>query len=377
MKFIIEQIKRGILFLVFIIATFCNATLTTAQNQDALQNVNAISSFNDSCMSEGLWTGAVVLAGTADTTFFRHAWGYTSTEKTIQIPEDAIFDLASITKPVATATAIAVCMDRGLIDVSAPFTQFLPGYQGKLQMPVSVLDLARHISGFDNSKSFMTGGPVIENVLHCNPVCQPKQQFEYACINYILLGMIVEKVSGKPFAEFCRENIFDPLSMIDTQWSPLQKSDRVVKSAFTPEQGVVSDNPARAAGRSVGNAGLFSTADDLAKFCRMMLANGKCGKNQVLSEEAIKALTVKADTCSPLAMGWFIDKSSNPPSLSGATLSHTGWTGNTIWIDPVQKCFVIVLTNRSGDHGRASRARAELAELVVKEWNNKTGVNRN
>lgn len=349
----------------------CNTVVTSAQDQTpAIHNIEAISSFNDSCMSEGLWSGSVILAGTADSTFFRHSWGYTSTEKTIRLPEDAIFDLASVTKPI-TATAIAICMDRGQIDIFAPFTQYLPEYQGKLQEPISVLDLARHISGFDNSKSFMTGGPVVENVLHCSPVRPPKQRFEYACINYILLGLIVEKVSGKTLTDFCKENIFGPLSMNDTQWSPVPKSNRVVKSTFTPEQGVASDNPARAAGRPVGNAGLFSTVDDLSKFCRMILANGKYGENQVLSEKAIQALTVKTDSCSPLALGWFVENRSNPSYLSKATISHTGWAGNTIWIDPEQQCFVIVLTNRSGDHGRASRARAKLAELVLKEWNYK------
>jgi CubicO group peptidase (beta-lactamase class C family) len=277
--------------------------------------------------------------------------------------------MASLTKPVATATALAVCMDRGLVDISAPFIQYLPEYQGKLQGTVTVQDLARHISGFDNRKPYLKGGHVIENLMYHSPVQPPKQKYEYACCNYILLGLIVERVSGKSLSRFCQETIFDPLGMRDTRWAPLLNPDirRVVKPNSTPVLGVVNDEPARVAGRPIGNAGLFSTADDLAKFCQMMLANGRYGRNQLLSEKAMHALSVKTDTCSPVALGWRVDTSYNPPSLSEATLSHTGSTGNSIWIDPVQQCFVIVLTNRTGVQGHAQNARTELAEYLLKE----------
>jgi len=356
--------------MVLVVATVvCTTTQSIAHNQGIpSRRAEAIVEFNASCMSEGLWTGSVALVGTIDRTVFRQAWGYTSVERAVELREDAIFDMASVTKPVATATALAICMDRGWVDISAPFTQYLPEYQGQLQGTVTVLDLARHISGFDNSKAYMKGGQVIENLLSDCPVRPPRQKYEYACINYILLGLIVENVSGASLSEFCKEHIFDPLSMQDTRWTPLPTSDtRVARSIFTPKVGVVSDNPARAAGRPVGNAGLFSTADDLGKFCRMILAHGTFGTNRLLSEKAIAAMSVKPDACSPLAFGWFVAAERNPPSLSKATLSHTGWTGNSIWIDPAQQCFAIVLTNRTGDHGRAIQARIELAERVLRE----------
>ena len=353
-----------------VIALFaCNNTKTRTQNQDIEPGkIEAITQFNDTCISEGLWTGSVVLAGTADKTVFRQAWGYTSVDKTIEMTEDGIFDMASVTKPVATATALAICMDSGWIDINAPFTQYLPEYRGELQGTVKVFDLARHISGFDNSKPYLQyrGAEMIQNLLTNSPVRPPKQRFEYACINYILLGLIVEEVSGEPLDKFCKENIFVPLSMQDTRFTPVPKTGRVVKSPFTPEQGVASDNPARFAGRPIGNAGLFSTADDLANYCRMILGKGKYGDKRILSEEAVQAMSIKPDTISPLAFGWFMDEKRNPPSLSKATINHNGWAGNSVWIDPDQQCFVIVLTNRSGDHGKAASARIQLAELVLK-----------
>ncbi len=351
--------------------------ITACNTQDIpSHNIKAITEFNTSCMSDSLWTGAVVLAGTADKIVFRQSWGYTSVDKTIELPEDGIFDMASITKPVATATALAICMDRGLVNINAPFDQYLPEYQGELQGTVTVLDLIRHISGFDNSKPYLKfrGAEMIKNLLSNSPVRPPKQKYEYACINYILLGMIVEKVSGELLDKFCKENIFDPLSMQDTRFTPVPKTGRVVKSPFTPEQGVASDNPARLADRPIGNAGLFSSVDDLAKYCRMILGKGEYGSIRVLSEKALQAMSIKPDTCSPLAFGWFVNGRNNPPSLSEATLTHSGWTGNTIWIDPVRQCFIIVLTNRTGNHGEAMDARAELAELVLRAKHKELGL---
>jgi CubicO group peptidase (beta-lactamase class C family) len=141
-----------------------------------------------------------------------------------------------------------------------------------------------------------------------------------------------------------------------------------VNSPFTPDPGIASDNPARLSGRPIGNAGLFSTADDLANYCRMVLNKGEYGCNRILSGKAIHAMCTKNDTCSPLSFGWFMDEKRNPVSFSKATLNHNGWAGNSIWIDPVQQCFVIVLTNRKGDHGKAISARIKLAELVMKAY---------
>ncbi len=337
--------------------------------------VKKIEEFNASCMDDNLWIGSVVLAGTPDKIVFRQAWGYTSEEKTNEMHEDAIFDLASVTKPI-TATAMAICIDHGLVDPSYLFTRYLPEYHGTLQGIVTVPDLARHVSGFGNDKPYLTGSQMIGDFMGLSPVRPSGQKYEYSCYNYILLGLIVEKVSGVTLSTFCQSNIFVPLGMKDTHWTPLINPDvkRVVKPNLTTVPGVVNDFQARAFGRPVGNAGLFSTADDLAKYCQMILTNGRFDGKQVLSEKVIQLLSHKPDTSSPMAFGWHVSAGGNPPSLSDLTMSHTGWTGNTIWIDPVQQCFVIVLTNRTGDHAKASRARTELAECLLREMKKDLGL---
>lgn len=334
--------------------------------------------FNASCMDDGLWSGSVVLAGTPDKIVFRQAWGYTSEERTNEMHEDAVFDLASVTKPIV-ATAMAICIDQGLVDPSCLFTRYLPEYHGTLQGIVTVPDLARHVSGFGNDKPYLKGSQMIGDFMGFSPVRPSGQKYEYSCYNYILLGLIVEKVSGVTLSAFCQSNIFVPLGMKDTHWTPLINPDvkRVVKPNLTTVPGVVNDSQARAIGRPVGNAGLFSTADDLARYCQMILKNGSFDGKQVLSEKVIQLLSHKPDTSSPVAFGWRVSAGENPPSLSDLTMSHTGWTGNSIWIDPGQQCFVIVLTNRTGDHTRASRARTELAECLLREIKKDLGLQYN
>ena len=324
--------------------------------------------FNASCMSNGLWTGAVVMSGTPDKVLFKKAWGWMDKEKSLPMREDAVFDLASVTKAVGATTAIALCVDRGWVDPDAVFTNYLPGYKGDLKGPVTVRDLARHLSGFDNSKPYDKEGQVTDLILEFSPARLAGEPYEYSCGNYILLGLIAEHVSGNSLAELCHAQVFKPLGMRDTRWAPLSEPDpqRVVRQAVTGTFCVASDPPARHANHPVGNAGLFSTAEDLSAFCRMLLARGTCGEERILSEKVVRMLGTRPDARSPVAFGWRVDPKFNPPSLSQATMSHTGWAGNSLWLDPAGKRYVVVLTNRSGDHDKASKARTDLAECVLR-----------
>ena len=321
-----------------------------------------------SCISNGLWTGAVAMVGTRDDVLYRRAWGWMDTEKRAPMPLDAVFDLASVTKAVGTATALAVCIDRGLIDPDADFNTYLPGYAGELKGTVSVRDLARHISGFSNDKPYDAEGEVTERILRFSPVRPAGARYVYSCGNYIFLGLIIENVVKMDLAEFCRKNVFDPLGMARTEWGPLQNPDphRVVRQGITHTFGMASDPPARRARHPVGNAGLFSTAEDLSALSRMMLRRGESGGKRLLSAEAVQMLGTRPDSRSPVAFGWRVDVAYNPRALSDSTLSHTGWAGHSIWIDPASQRYVIILTNRTGDHEQAGKARTELADRILK-----------
>jgi CubicO group peptidase (beta-lactamase class C family) len=366
--------KLIIVLFVFPVSVTCNGKIKSRVKQVVSSDgLTRITQFNDSCMTAGMWTGTVILSGNLeDGIVFSKSWGFLSVGKQTKMSDEAIFDLASLTKPIATATALAICMDRKLVDISAPFTQYLSEYKGKLSNVITVQDLARHLSGLDNRKPYIEEGKVVESTLLLSSVHPVGEKYEYSCSNYILLGLIVEKVTGEPLDQFCQSTIFAPLKMGDTHWSPLSEPDpqRTVQSDFTPKCGVVSDESARAARHPIGNAGLFSTARDLAKYCLMILQDGKYDGKKLLSERAIQLLTTKPDSKSPVAFGWRVDSEYNPHSFSERTLSHTGYTGNSVWIDLDQRKFVIILTNRKGDHDRSEQARINLAEHLLKEIKN-------
>lgn len=162
-------------------------------------------------LSNELWTGAVAWIGTPDGVILKRSWGWMDKAKKFPIHENAIFDLASVTKVVGTTTAVALCMDRNLIDSDTVFTNYLSTFKGALKGPLTVRDLARHISGFNNSKPYDIEGKVKQRILKFSPVRPAGTAYDYSCANFILLGLVVEKVTGENIADFCRENVFDPL----------------------------------------------------------------------------------------------------------------------------------------------------------------------
>ncbi|MDD4059247.1 MAG: serine hydrolase [Kiritimatiellae bacterium] len=337
---------------------------TEAERAEAWEPFEA---FAQDCLDRGIWTGGVIAAGTLAGESFRRAWGWMDTDKAIPMPDNALFDLASVTKAVGTTTALALCMDRGLLDPDAPFTVYLPDYRGKLIERVSIRDLARHLSGFPNQKPYDVVGEVMDRILDFSPVRAPGPPYEYSCGNFILLGLIVERLLDADLDTICRREIFGPLGMRDTRWAPLPDPDpaRVVRSAECAVFGLASDPPARNAQHPTGNAGLFSTVEDLGAFSRMMIAGGALNGRRVLSEDAVKFLCTWPDSCSPASFGWRLDPQYNPAGLSPVTLSHTGWAGNSLWIDMAHQRYVALLTNRSGNHDAAQHVRRELAARLV------------
>ena len=226
----------------------------------------------------GLIDGAVVLGGTGTEDFRRGAYGIADRMKQAPMQFDSVFDIASLTKVTGTAVLLAFCVEEGIIDLDAPFTEYLP-YHGRLFSPVTVRQLATHYSGIQINYPYFPGEEkkMIEAILSLDFVRPPMTEYEYTCTNYILLGLLIERVMKKPLEQLAEERIFHPLGMNDTKWGApvdgaLSRTIRTINAA----PGVISDHGARAiAPHRIGNAGIFSTASDLAKFCRMMLNRGR------------------------------------------------------------------------------------------------------
>lgn len=305
-------------------------------------------------VADGLLHGVVAALGTADSLSMLTAMGDAAVApERIPMRADAIFDLASVTKAVATASACGICIDEGLIDPAAPATDYLPELGTFGGVSARVHQLATHSSGFDNRKFDKLDPEAMLAAMVTTPAqWAPGERFEYSCRNYVVLGLLVERVTGEGLGAFCQRRLFGPLGMTDTSFGPLHQVDaRVVPTSVPP--GIISDEQARHAGRPIGNAGLFSTAENLWRFCRMILNNGWRGDRRILGERALAWLL---RPCSPPGLpkrtfGWDMrgqEESPCRPALASPTaVGHSGWSGQSVWIDPEQGFCTMVLTNRT------------------------------
>jgi CubicO group peptidase (beta-lactamase class C family) len=330
-------------------------------------------------LDAGLFPGAVVLVGRPGQILSTGAFGLAQVvPEAVKMREDHVFDLASVTKVVATTTAFGICVDDSRLRFGMSIREALPELCGSRIDEITVDQLATHTSGFDNTKFHQgaSGEAMLERMLAVSPRWPPGSRFCYSCLNLILLGRMVERASGQRLDAFCQSRIFDPLGMRDTAFGPLHPSSRVVPTG-APERGQIEDEQARLAGRPVGNAGLFSTAGDLARFCEMMAGEGRRGDVRILSPETHRRMT-RNQLAPPLpahGFGWDMDRRAlhRPTRLSETAYGHSGHTGQSIWIDPAKQVYVIVLTNRNhpkmvgGERKNEQyRARARIGDAALR-----------
>ncbi len=326
-------------------------------------------------IAEKQMAGAVIISGNSQKIEDIFYIGNTSTQSDIPLTPDSIFDMASVTKAVAVATALAICYDKGLIDLDAPFTKYLPQYKYKLKNPPTVRDLAMHVSGFVGKPygKVKKGKLMLEKSLQFKPKSPVGVKYEYACWNFILLGQILENITKQPLDEFCKKEIFEPLNMTSTSLGKPIKAEksRLVKTLGSPDYGTISDPHARIIykdGFCAGNAGMFSTANDLAKFAQMMLNNGKINNKQFLGKSFTELTTNKCKaTNAKRSLGWDMTNTSFPENFSEKSITHSGWSGQSIFIDLEKNKFVIVLTVRNGSHKKGKQLRIEMAQKILEK----------
>ena len=330
--------------------------------------------------ADGLLHGAVLAAGTCEGLSVLHVWGDASMAPSRKaMAGNAVFDVASVTKAVATASACGICIDQEELDPHAAVADYLPGVGGFGVDPIRVRDLATHTSGFDNRKFDHLGPDEMLVAMVETPAQWARgSRFMYSCRNYVLLGHLVERLAGMDLGSFCERHVFGPCGMSETGFGPLAGDlDRVVPTAVAP--GTISDEQARHATQPIGNAGLFSTAPDLARFCRMILSGGMVGDRRVFGQNALHWLLSEQSPpgLRRRSFGWDMgsvaESPCRPASMSAAAVGHSGWTGQSVWIDPELGLFTIVLTNRTHRPGKgdnyldSKRFRASAADLMCQD----------
>jgi serine-type D-Ala-D-Ala carboxypeptidase len=328
--------------------------------------------------------GAVVLVLHKDKIVYRKAFGHRAVqpEKTL-MSEDTVFDLASLTKPIVTALLILLFGQDGALDVNDPIAKHLPGFQRKETQDITIAQLLTHTGGFiaDNPlKDYQEGkDKAWQNLFALKPVAMPGSKFIYSDVGYLLLGAIAEKQGGMPLDQLARKRIFEPLGMKNTGYLP--EGELKKRSAPTQERegrwmiGEVHDPRAYLLGGVAGHAGLFSTADDLAIFARMLLNQGKHDSKVFLKRETFERMTAPrkvpgAKEPGLRTFGWDMatSYSANRGDIftKGISFGHTGFTGTSIWIDPPSQTAVVFLSNRVHPDGKGNvtKLRSQVATIA-------------
>lgn len=349
--------------------------------------------------------GTVMIVGRHGKIVFRKAYGKSQLEpdsRPMQV--SMLFDLASVTKPVATATSIMILIERGEIRLQDKVKDFIPDFK-RYEKPSPAADeanisekeiaepgedarlihLLTHTSGLppyleketlDQLGAACPTGEMVELIAGLDKLCPPGEEFHYSCLGFITLAHIIEKVSGLSVDLFAARSIFRPLQMQHTIYKPPSELyEMCVPTEIVGGRllvGKVHDPLARLQGGISGNAGLFSTADDLAVFAQMLLNKGEFRKRRVLSPLTVERMTeiYRHLFFAGRGFGWDLESSysSNTGDLFGpAAFGHTGYTGTSICIDPETDTFAIFLTNRvhPNDSGNIASLRSKVANVVA------------
>ena len=342
----------------------------------------AVDAVIEQAIHDGNIPGAVLIVGHNGQVIYRKAYGSRALEPRREpMTLDTIFDLASLTKVIVTTTAVMQLVERGKVRLNDPVAKYLPEFKQNGKEDITVRQLLTHYSGLEpdmNLKTAWEGKQTVYQMAFAEaPQDPPGSRFSYSDINFIVLGALIEQVSGEALDEYSTRHIFTPLKMTHARFVPplARRAGWIEKIAPTQYdenehmlRGVVHDPTARRMGGVAGHAGLFSTADDLAKFAQALL-NGGGGILSLLSVE--KMTQPEQPPAAPVlrGFGWDIDSpfsSNRGDLLPVGSYGHTGFTGTSLWIDPTTKTYIILLTNAVHPRGgNAIALRSKVATAVA------------
>lgn len=351
------------------------------------------------CIADTIIPGAVVAIVRGDKLVYLKAYGnkriYPYIEK---MTENTVFDMASCSKSLGTALSFMNFVEKGNVRLTDKVSMYIPGFQpyvdpetGK-KTDIRIVDLLTHSSGLPAyvnpgqvAKDY--GSATAENLLewikNCKRGFKPTTDFRYSCLNFITLQHILQNVTGERLCDYAQKNIFDALGLKYTTYSPKAQNKKEIMALVAPTEkqpdgecllGEVHDPLARVCNQgNSGNAGLFTNAEDVAVICAALMNGGAYKGKRILGELTVKAMTRVPDEVKPLgrSLGW--DNYSDYNSYVGnlftpyVTFGHSGYTGPSVVVDPVEKVAVIVLTNRCHpyDTGGLVRQRALIANIVA------------
>ena len=334
-------------------------------------------------ISDTAFPGAVVLVSKDGKILYEKAFGhfiYNDTSSSVTI--NTIYDLASLTKVIATTTAAMICYDRGLLNLDDHVVNYIPEFGQNGKKNITIKNLLLHDSGLPAYKrfynKFSSAEEIINDIYSTTLEYRTGTKTVYSDLGMIMMGKVIEKATGKKLDEFCRQEIFLPLGMNSTFFNPPDS----IKYKIAPTEidrywrnkliwGEVHDETSFLLNGVAGHAGLFSTSGDITKLLQIILNGGTYDNSQFINTETIILFTKKYSDQSTRALGW--DTKSKEGSSAGdlfdiTSFGHTGFTGTSVWIDPTKKLFVVFLTNRvhpTRENKKIYNIRPDLHNAVI------------
>jgi CubicO group peptidase (beta-lactamase class C family) len=338
---------------------------------------------------DGLYPGAVVIIGRRDSILYSRGYGHFTWNPASRVPhpDSTLWDIASITKVVATAASAMRLVDQGRLELDARVGRYLPRFSGGLKNQVTVRMLLDHTSGLKSySPMYRRAGGSrsrMISLLYAEPLVRPPgDSAAYSDLNAMLMGLVIESIAKTTLDRFADTEVFDPIGMVQTRFRvTVGLKRRTAPSGIwrgEPVPGDVNDQNAAAFGGVAGHAGVFSTGMDLARFAQVWLRDGMTSRGPWVSPATIRQFLTKGPRSGTRLLGWDSPElNGEEPSIFGTLISqsaygHTGFTGTELWIDPTHDLFLVFLTNRAFDpKARDSlkglkAVRTELSDAAIR-----------
>ncbi len=335
----------------------------------------------DRAIADSAFPGAYVAVGNANGVLAEYGAGRLDAADATRPSASTVWDLASLTKVVGTTSAMLQLVGQGKVVLDSPVVRYLPAWKAPGTSRITVRQLMTHSAGLPAWRPFYkeatTADEAIGQLFGTGPDTVPGKRFLYSDLGFMLLGKLVENVSGESLAQYDVAHIFAPLGMRDTRYLP--PADWLPRIAPTEQdpwrqrkvRGEVHDENAVRVGGVSGHAGLFSSGRDLARFARMYLSGGTLDGARVFDAGTVAQFTrVQDTTISRRALGWETPTGGNSAGrkLSPVAFGHTGFTGTSLWMDPQRGMFVLLLTNRvnpTRTNLKIGRVRTSVADAAV------------
>ncbi len=342
----------------------------------------------DSIINEGIqqraFPGASLLINMNGKTIYKKGFGkFTYDVDSPDVKTSTIYDLASLTKVIATTTAAMICIDRNLFTLNDNVEKYIPEFGSNGKENITIRNLLLHNSGLPAWKKFydkgLTKGQILSEIYSSKLEYETGSETVYSDLGIIVLGKVIEKITDTTLDKFCEKEIFKTLGMNDTFFNPADS----VKYRIPPTEndnywrnrlikGEVHDETASLLGGVSGHAGLFSDVEDIENFLTMMLNDGDYKNQRIINSETVELFTKRQSKVSSRALGW--DTKSETGSSAGNlfgenSFGHTGFTGTSIWVDPDRNLFVVFLTNRvypSRENKKLLSIRPVLHDAIIR-----------